>query len=196
MEYYCDSSLRPASGLIPADLITERSSAVASQVTENFSVLNNTNAFATSSTTMVATPPPGLLPAECNPLLHPYSFPHQLSYFSGPLPFSPSDYFVQGSSHEDRPLSSPSSEVGREEVESVLGTIDCKRSASPMASFQLRAVLQDSNFDGSYSSGLEEPIIPDSIKMPKRKLFSPSKHYVKSFTFKCKVQQLSGTIMQ
>lgn len=176
MEYYCDSLRRPASGMAPADIVTDPSSAVAGGMASNF---NNSRIFASSSTTMLATPPPELPPAEYNPLSYPYSFPYQysdVSHFSGSLPFSPSDYYLQGSSLQDSPLSSPSSEVGREELGSTLGTNDCKQSSLPLANFQLRSFLQDSDqFVSSYSNELEEPPIPDGIKMPKRKLCSYTK---------------------
>ena len=146
-----------------------KGSSSASRMMSNF---NNAGRFAVSNTTMLATPPPEI--EECNPLLYPYSFPYQSSLFAGSPQLSQSDYFMRGSSLEESPLSSPSSEVGGQQFGSALGgTIGCKRSGSPMAKFKLRSVLQDSNpFVSSYHGELEEPPIPDGIKMPQSKLCS------------------------
>ena len=132
--------------------------------------------YATNNNTMLATPPPELLP--CNPSLYPHSYQlSSMSHFSGSPPFSLSadDYFMQcSSSLEESPLSSPGSEVGWEEFELMWGMVGCKQSPSqtPQINFHLGSLLQGSNqFVSSYSSEfeLEEPPIPDGIKMPQSK---------------------------
>ena len=172
MEYYCSRSRRldfSGSHFFGVNATTATSS--------NFNNSEIANDFATSSNTMLATQPRELLSAECNALLHPYSFSYQFScssHFSASPPFSLSEFFMPVSSLADSPLSSPSSDVGWEECELMWGTVGSKRSAStsPLNNFQLGSRLQDSNqvvSSCSYSTELEDPPIPDGIKMPQSK---------------------------
>ena len=142
--------------------------------------------FATDSTTMLTPSPTETMPADFSTLPHPYTYPYQFSGVpccSVSSSFSHAN-FLQGSSVEESPLSSPSSDSSKEELESMWGANGCKGSAcnSPLVQYRLQptcpGVQATSHFVSNCSA--EQPEEPHGVKMPQSKHLSVSCAWFKS----------------
>ena len=134
--------------------------------------------FATDSSTMLTPSPKETMPLDFS--TPPYSYPYQ---FPG-VPWCPvsSSFthasFLQGSSVEESPLSSPSSESSKEELESMWATSGWNGSAcnSPLAQYRLQptapGVQATPHFVRSCST--EQPAELHGVKMPQSKHLSVS----------------------
>ena len=131
--------------------------------------------FSTGSTTMLA--PLETMPADVSTLPYPYTYPYQFSGVpccSVSSSFSHTN-FLQGSSVEESPLSSPSSESSKE---SMWGATGFKGSArdSPLVNYHLQPTcpgVQTTNHFVSNCS-TEQPEEPHGVKMPQSKHLSVS----------------------
>lgn len=138
------------------------------------------NYFSTGSTTMLA--PLETTPADFSTLPYPYTYPYQFSSCSVSSSFSHAN-FLQGSSVEESPLSSPSSDSSKEELESMWGATGCKGSAcsTPLVQYRLQPTCPGVQASNHYvrSCSAEQPEEPHGVKMPQSKHLSVSRAWFK-----------------
>ena len=131
------------------------------------------NYFSTGSTTMLA--PLETTPADFSTLPYPYTYPYQFSSCSVSSSFSHAN-FLQGSSVEESPLSSPSSESSKEPM---WGTTGFKGSArdSPLVNYHLQPTCPGVQATNRFvrSCSAEQPEEPHGVKMPQSKHLSVSR---------------------
>ena len=133
--------------------------------------------FSTGSTTILA--PLETMPADFSTLPYPYPYPYQFSGCSVSSSFSHAS-FLQGSSVEESPLSSPSSESSKEPM---WGTTGFKGSArdSPLVNYHLQPTCPGVQATNHLvrSSSTEQPEEPHGVKMPQSKHLSVSRAWFK-----------------
>ena len=134
--------------------------------------------FATDSTTMLTPSPTETMPADFSTLPYPYTYPYQFSGVPGCSVSSSFSHanFLQGSSVEESPLSSPSSESSKEPM---WGTTGFKGSArdSPLVNYHLQPTCPGVQATNRFvrSCSAEQPEEPHGVKMPQSKHLSVSR---------------------